>query len=466
MQQMNNHVSKPDVYETRRKKRATSLRTVGVTAMVAMALCGGTSAMAAASEGTPATGIQVQPAAATESVGSVVRIDEHKRLIVNGEPFFPLGFYGGATGEEDLARIASAGYNTVLSYQYGADKDPRGFLDRAQKHGVWVIYSLKDFWQDGRFPEEEYATGADYAREAYVSKLKDHPALLAWYINDEAKPKSAARVQAMYEMVKKEDPNHPAFNFPLGKPECVFPAAGDIFGRGAYPVNAPSHKKFQIRPLEEVTGNMKTFKDVLPEKGYENTPVWAVLQSFGYGLYWKKKGPWWLHMREPDFNQIRCITYLALIEDVKGVIYYSYQDLWRRPSRQNEDEEHFERRWAGMRLIGREFNVLQNVMLHGEPLKLRRYPHPNPENRVAVGGYAYNGELYVLVASPQEHAQTDHLEIPLPAETGPWRVKGLLDGEVLAETVQNGRKLSIHIPPHGADTIILEPQTAAQTGRE
>jgi hypothetical protein len=34
----------------------------------------------------------------------------------------------------------------------------------------------------------------------------------------------------------------------------------------------------------------------------------------------------------------------------------------------------------------------------------------------------------------------------------------LLDGEVLAETVQNGRKLSIHIPPHGADTIILERQ--------
>ncbi len=455
---MNNHVSKRDVYETGRKKMTTSLRTVGLTTMVAMALFGCRSPNAAANEGTPAAGTQTPPAATNASGGSIVRIDEQNRLIVNDEPFFPLGFFFGPVDDEHLARVAAAGYNTVLCYGYGKGKDSRAYLDRAQKHGLWVIYSLKDFWRDGHFPEEKYATGADYAREAYVSKLKDHPALLAWYINDEAKPKSAAKVQAMYEMVKQEDPLHPVFSVTFA--DSIFSDATDIIAPDPYPVNAPSHKKFHNRPLKLVPSEIKEFKDILKDAGHENIPVWAVLQSFGYGLYWKNKGPWWLHLREPDFNQIRCMTYLALIEDVKGVIYYSYQDLWRRPSRQNEDQEHFERRWAGMRLIGRELNVLQNVMLHGEPLELRRYPHPNPENRIAVGGYAYNGELYVLVASPQEHAQTDHLEIPLPAETGPWRVKGLLDGEVLAETVQNGRKLSIHIPPHGADTIILEPQPA------
>ena len=69
--------------------------------------------------------------------GSVVRIDEQKRLIVNGVPFYPLGFFG-PSGEKGLANLAEAGYNTVLCYGFGAGPDATGarvFLDRRGSMG-------------------------------------------------------------------------------------------------------------------------------------------------------------------------------------------------------------------------------------------------------------------------------------------------------------------------------------------
>ena len=60
--------------------------------------------------------------------------------------------------------------------------------------------------------------------------------------------------------------------------------------------------------------------------------------------------------------------------------------------------------------------------------------------------------------------RTDNVHITLPK--GQWHVKKLLEGEVLADVADG--KLSIHIPPHGADTIVLERRapTDTATGRE
>ncbi|MFN3421858.1 MAG: hypothetical protein ACK40X_09070, partial [Armatimonadota bacterium] len=110
-----------------------------------------------------------------------VHVDEKLRLIVDGKPFFPLGLYLGPTGDEHLARIAEAGFNTILSYGYGVGEDPEGYMNRAAKHGLRVIYSIKDFYEGTQyFPKHLGKSGLELARE-YVVKLRNHPALLAWY---------------------------------------------------------------------------------------------------------------------------------------------------------------------------------------------------------------------------------------------------------------------------------------------
>ena len=66
-----------------------------------------------------------------------VYIDKTGRLIRNGKPFFPFGIYLGEQNDStdaDLARISTAGFNTVINYQYGyKGENPQRYMDDAQK---------------------------------------------------------------------------------------------------------------------------------------------------------------------------------------------------------------------------------------------------------------------------------------------------------------------------------------------
>src|SRR5690606_10405224 len=121
------------------------------------------------------------------------RIDENGFTIKNGEKFFPLGLYLGPTEDEHLARIADGGFNTVLSYSYGQGKEPVAFLDRAARRNLNVIFSVKDFYAGLPAAPKE---GEPLTRaKELVELLKNHPALLSWYVNDELNPEWIPKIE-------------------------------------------------------------------------------------------------------------------------------------------------------------------------------------------------------------------------------------------------------------------------------
>src|SRR5690606_11451301 len=92
-----------------------------------------------------------------------VYIDAQGFTVVDGKRFFPMGVYLGrdSNGEEHLKRIGESGFNTVLSYSYGAGKDPKTFVQDAQKHGLKVVYSVKDMYPNRHnYGDEAYDVAA------------------------------------------------------------------------------------------------------------------------------------------------------------------------------------------------------------------------------------------------------------------------------------------------------------------
>ncbi len=358
-----------------------------------------------------------------------VYVDEKLRLIVDGKPFFPLGLYLGPTEEEHLARIAEAGFNTILCYGYGVGKDPEGYMDRAAKYGLRVIYSVKDFYEGTQyFPKWLGKSGLELAKD-YVLKLRNHPALLAWYINDELPPTFVPRLKAMYDLISELDPNHPTFQvlYQIGELAHYFNCT-DIIGVDPYPV--PRSPLTMVADwTESARKEMRHCK-----------PVWVVPQIFAWSIYSGKPED-----REPTLGEKRCMAYLALIHGANGLIFYSYFDLFREIGGKMAEPEVFERRWKEVRQLAQELASLSTVLLEGEATSVKFEPS---ETSIHLRCLRKEREIYVLVANPSDEKAEITLSMPFKANVR-------LSSEGL-KARWDGKKLRLEVAPKEGGFLCLK----------
>jgi len=306
-----------------------------------------------------------------EPVPRKVTLDETGRLIVEGKPFFPLGLYLGPTEDEHLERIAQAGFNAILCYGYGAGKDPRAYLDRAAKHGLKVIYSIKDFYEGSTWhPKQAGMSDLDQMRR-HITDLREHPALLAWYTNDELGPEWMPKLQAAYDLVCELDPDHPAFQvLCVPSQNHLYYGVTDILGVDPYPV--PRH------PVTMVGEWMDTARAAT----WWAKPAWCVPQVFQWANYSQDAKD-----REPTFDEKRAMICLALIHGAQGLVCHSYNDLFK-----GDDKAVFERRWNEVSAIAGEVAKLTPVLLEGRevaadlrsPIRFRALEHNGATSILAV----------------------------------------------------------------------------------
>ena len=111
-----------------------------------------------------------------------VWIDGHRRTIVDGQPFFPLGMFSGSKNR--FAEYVKGPFNTFMPYEPLDAVE----MDFFHTNGIKVIYSVKDVYAAMAEKAPSCVTSAE-AENAYVQAKVDafrmHPALLAWYVNDE-----------------------------------------------------------------------------------------------------------------------------------------------------------------------------------------------------------------------------------------------------------------------------------------
>jgi hypothetical protein len=238
-------------------------------------------------------------------------------VIVNKRVFFPFGFYCYSPvyptlPEEEVVR----GFNMISPYQKILPEtltERKSYMDRCAQLGMKVHYNLLSVSGGGGVGSKIEGISDAEKKEMLIKEIKtfmDHPALLAWYISDE--PYSfkipPETLEEIYKTVKETDPWHPVtmvFNAPFLAAK-KYANALDIVMADPYPV--------PVKPVTQAGDAAAQLKAEFSGK----KPVWIVPQAFGGGEWWE---------REPTLQEMRSMTWQAIINGATGIQYFVRQGM-------------------------------------------------------------------------------------------------------------------------------------------
>jgi hypothetical protein len=233
-------------------------------------------------------------------------------LIVNRLIFIPFGFYcyspvNPKLPEEEVVK----GFNMISPYQLilpASFKERKAYMDRCAEIGMKVHYNLLSVSGGGGVSSDMNGISESQKRELLIAEIKammDHPALLAWYISDEPNGYKIppSQLKEIYNTIKEIDPWHPVsivFTAPFLTSK-KYEDAFDIVMADPYPV--PNGSVLQVG----------TITKQLRSEFEGKKPVWIVPQTFGGGEWWG---------REPTVQEIRNMTYQAIVQGARGIQYF------------------------------------------------------------------------------------------------------------------------------------------------
>ena len=313
-----------------------------------------------------------------------VRFDSKWRMILNGKPFFPIGISIDRVNPERLENLRKASINTVSfsEYQTGTKAE----FDLCEKYGIKACGGMQTFYSGtGRSVSIKYKTqkDADDAVVAHVNKLKDHPALLAWTMNDELGTHLIDMITARRKLFEKLDPDHPTYSALYQVDEMRrYLEAIDAVGSDPYPI-----------------GSTTDYPMSLPSKWTKMTcdgtfgmrPVWQIPQIFDWSVHKKVHDP---RMRAPTFEEMRNMAWQCIVLGANGLVFYSYHSLvWA--DRKGKDP--FEKRWADVCRMTNEIANHVPGLLSSEPV-----PHVDAGNSgLLVKGWRIGGKTWIACVNPE-----------------------------------------------------------------
>lgn len=277
-----------------------------------------------------------------------VWIDEHRRTIVDGKPFFPLGMYTGNAGRR--AEYVKGPFNCVMPYEA---PDAVG-MDFYWTNGVRVIYSVKDVYAGANHAPASVTSedAADSYVRAKVDAFKNHPGLLAWYVNDELVGDGwYGALTHRRDFLEHADPDHPAWSvvYQLQFLRELAPTF-DIIGTDPYPV--------PDKPLSMVTDWTRQ-----TDRAYfALRPMWQVPQAFDWGGY-RSEWPGSPENRMPTVDEMRSMSWQCIASGANGLIYYSFAAI--------QKQTHglpFAKAWVDICKVGEEVRRYIPVLLSVEPV--------------------------------------------------------------------------------------------------
>lgn len=305
-------------------------------------------------------------------------------LIVNRKIFIPLGFYCYSPVYPTLPEEeAVKGFNMISPYQKILPetlKDRKAYMDRCAELGMKVHYNLLSVSGGGGVSSKIEEISESEKRERLISEIKtfmDHPALLAWYISDEPNGLKIppAEMERVYRTVKEIDPWHPVsvvFMAPFLSSKNYADAL-DIVMADPYPIP---------------NGSVSQTGDVAKQLRSEfegKRPVWIVPQAFGGGEWWE---------REPTIQEMRSMTYQAIVNGARGIQYFIRHGLNSFPKSTSA--------WSECGRMAQEIAEITPWLLSDEkPLPVTVYP-----GNVLISSALHDGQLLIVavnkVNSPQK----------------------------------------------------------------
>ncbi|MDO4575425.1 MAG: hypothetical protein Q4D98_09470 [Planctomycetia bacterium] len=310
-------------------------------------------------------------------------IDEHRRLILDGKPFFPLGLYFHYPQAEDIDRLAASKFNCIMPYPALRWET----LDQLYAKGIRTIYSVKDYYAGLHVKTD--AEGIERTK-AKVAEMKSHPGIMAWYINDELPLTMLAELSARRDLMESLDPGRPtwAVLYQINQMRSYLPTF-DIAGTDPYPIPG--------KPI----GMAWDWSRRTNEAGFGLRAVWQVPQIFNWGNY-RKTAAEKAASKAPTYEEMRAMVWMNIAGGANGIICYSYYDLFRNDVQKEDDaatqQAKFEKRWGEVSQIAEEVSEKIPVLLSVEkPLALVPAEDSSPD--VAWRTYAMDGTTYLLVVN-------------------------------------------------------------------
>lgn len=278
-----------------------------------------------------------------------VYIDEHQRLIVEGKPFFPLGMYWSGVDEKNLAIYADSSFNCLMPY----GRPNRERMDWIHGHGLKVIASIKDYYAGTTWCPKHIATPEDErpAVEQAVAECREHPALLAWYLNDELPKEMMDRLDAHQSWIEELDPDHPTWVVLYQVNDVrAYLSSFDAIGTDPYPI--------PTKPAATALDwTRKTRNGVFGQRS-----VWQVPQVFDWRAY-KKSAEDAATYRAPTLLEMRSMAWQCIAAGANGLVFYSWFDLHKMNA-----VDPFEQRWGEVKSMAAEIDALIPVILSVEPV--------------------------------------------------------------------------------------------------
>lgn len=295
-------------------------------------------------------------------------------LIADGLPFFPFGFYCSGNVIRLAEQEVTHGFTLIAPYQSNlAETHPerKAYMDRCAQVGMRVQYSVNSLIGSGH----NGARGLDLSEAEKLEILKkeiiafrDHPALLSWYMNDEpdGQGRPPALLEKAYQLIHELDPYHPvSIVFMLPGKFHLYRHTMDIAMTDPYPVPGP------VNMVQEFVQQLN--HDFLHEKS-----VWLVPQAFGGQEMWS---------REPTAKEIRLMTYIGLVNGVKGIQYYTHAPGNLNPQSVSA--------WSACSDIAVEVSQMAGFLLSAEAAP----PVSTVDSQVLVRSFLYKGDLLVMAVN-------------------------------------------------------------------
>ncbi len=220
-----------------------------------------------------------------------VSIDAQGRFLVDGRPYVLHAFGLEFVSHLDvLNAVAGYGFRDVCIQirESLTTAQLTAIFDRCAAVGLRLVP-----WLDGRMSREQFT--------AHITALREHPALLCWYVFDEPSGSRFAEADARVHLAKQLDPAHPAFvNYLANRLENQ---TGDIYSTDVYPIP-------HSNPMAAVHAVSRMAAAAAPER----KPVWMWLQGTGYA-YWMA--------REPTPRELSCMAYGSILAGARGLYYFA-----------------------------------------------------------------------------------------------------------------------------------------------
>ena len=317
-----------------------------------------------------------------------VYIDRNMMTIVDGKPFFPLGMFysAGMICESNMNLYAQAPFNCVMPYGFRLNRKQ---MDLCKSKGIKVILDLRlglDSPDAGKKAVEEK-----------VAMFKDHPALLAWYTNDERPVADIPKLKLRQGWMEVLDKDHPTWSV-----QDVFAEARhylgtyDVLGMDPYPVPK--------KPIETVISSMRQGTSGT----FASRAIWQVPQAFGWGWLGRKERQ---GQRGPNRLEMANMTWQSIAGGANGIVYYAFHTLQRA---ETFDGDSFELAWERTKAAAFEVKKYEHVLTSLEtPPKFS-----GGTEAVAVRTWRHKDFVYLLAVNCTEKPQTASVKLDAYVDKG------------------------------------------------